>query len=115
MERERRREKVHKKRKHRIDVRGTVPLFFRRYYFVILIGRDTRQETLRIEAERRYKVRKINNGISAFFLLMPFLLLLLLLAYYLKSALGINLMPVLHLQDLLDMFYRFLDRIFKLS
>ncbi len=115
MERERRKEVVAKKRNHRIDLRGTLPLFFRRYYFVILIGRDTRQETKQIEAERRYRVRKVNNAISAALLLLPFLLLLFLLLYYLKSALGINIMPVKHLGDLTDMLYSFLDRIFRLD
>ena len=115
MERERRKHLVHKKRSHRLDFRGTIPLFFRRYYFVVLIGRDTRQETKKIEAERRYRVRRVNNAVSAFFLLIPFFLLVFLLLYYLKSALGINIMPVLHLSDLTDMFYRFLDKLFNLE
>jgi hypothetical protein len=111
-----REEKIQKgKRKHRVDIRGTIPLFFRRYYFVFLIGRDTRQETKVIEAERRYKARRINNIISATILLFPFVILFLLLLYYLKSALGINIMPVLHLGDLIDRFYSFLDRVLKLE
>ena len=115
MERERRTHRIKEKRAHRIDFRGTIPLFFRRYYFVILIGRDTRQETQKIEAERRYRIQKVNNTISAFFLLFPFLIVLFLLLYYLKSALGINIMPVRHFQDLTDMLYRFLDRAFHLE
>ncbi|MDC7224796.1 MAG: hypothetical protein PQJ60_13705 [Spirochaetales bacterium] len=102
-------------RKHSIDIRGIIPLFFRRYYFVILVGRDTRQETKKIEAERRYKVRRVNNMVSAFLLLIPFLFILFLLLYYLKSALGINVLPEKHLGDLSDWFFRLLDRVFKLD
>ncbi|MDC7219757.1 MAG: hypothetical protein PQJ59_07445 [Spirochaetales bacterium] len=115
MSRERRKESKKKARKHRVDIRGTIPLFFRRYYFVILVGRDTREETQQIEAERRHKAKRINNAITAIFLLIPFLIVLFLLLYYLKSALGINIMPVLHFSDLTNWLYNTLDRIFKLE
>lgn len=40
-------------KRHAFDFRGAIPLFFRRYYFVILTGRDRRSATRTIEAGRR--------------------------------------------------------------
>ena len=31
-------------KKHAVDIRGVVPLFFSRFYFVVLLGRDRRKK-----------------------------------------------------------------------
>lgn len=90
-----------KERKHKIEIRGIIPLFFRKYYFVILVGRDTREEVQAQEAERRAFVRRVNNIMAAAFLLSFTALFLFFMLYYLKSALGIDIFPDRHLWDFL--------------
>jgi hypothetical protein len=71
---------------HKIDVRGTFPLFKFRYYYVILAGKN--QRTLsRAELGRS---RVINALLLSMFLTISLALGLLAL-YLLKSALGIDL------------------------
>ncbi|MEN3000836.1 MAG: hypothetical protein ABDI19_03215 [Armatimonadota bacterium] len=40
-------------RRHLIDIRGVIPFFFRRYYFVFLFGHDQRQREQPVPFERR--------------------------------------------------------------
>ncbi len=102
-----------KKKKHRIDLRGTIPLFFRKYYFVILIGRDTRETTQAIEADRRAGVRRVGFIMSLVFISIPLLIFIFLLLYFLKSALGINIFPHRHLGDFTDPILSFFDTILE--
>lgn len=88
-------------KRHPVDIRGALSLFFARYYFVFLIGRDQRAATQRIEAERRQKTALAGGGLFLAFALSPLLLLALLVLYFIKSALGINLFQGRHLWDLL--------------
>jgi hypothetical protein len=71
---------------HKIDVRGTFPLFKFRYYYVILAGKN--QRTLsRAELVRS----RLINALLLSTLLTLSLTLGLLVLYLFKSALGINL------------------------
>jgi len=86
--------------KHPIDIRGIIPVFFVRYYFVILSGRDRRLYTKRIEDKRRW-LTSLSGGLTLFFLgVAPLILILVLLLYLIKCTFGINIMPETHLKDL---------------
>lgn len=45
--------------RHPVDVRGVIPIFFWRFYYVILMGRDRRVATDALEADRRRKANFI--------------------------------------------------------
>ncbi len=85
--------------KHPIDLRGILPLFFSRFYFVLLMGRDRRSETQRIEAERRRRGAFMGGLFLAMCLMSPLVLILLFAAYILKSVMGIDIFPDKHLWD----------------
>jgi hypothetical protein len=84
---------------YRIDWRGSFSLFFARFYFMILVGRDLGIETRIVELERRQRSLLLVKymGKATIVLLLPLSFLYLL--YLLKSALGINLFPNKHLWD----------------
>jgi len=87
--------------KHTIDIRGVIPFFLVRYYFVFLSGRDRRLLTKRIEDKRRW-LTSLSGGLTLFFLgVAPLILILVLLLYLIKCTFGINIMPETHLKDLL--------------
>ncbi|MCS7065226.1 MAG: hypothetical protein NZL85_03005, partial [Fimbriimonadales bacterium] len=67
-------------RRHLIDVRGTIPLFFGHYYFVFLFGRDRRQQEQAVPFERRRT--------SRWHRLVGWLVMLTILAILLLGALG---------------------------
>jgi len=88
-------------KKHPIDIRGIIPVFFVRYYFVILSGRDRRLYTKRIEEKRRW-LTSLSGGLTLFILgMVPLILILVLLLYLIKCTCGIDIMPDIHLKDLL--------------
>jgi len=88
-------------KKHPIDIRGIIPVFFVRYYFVILSGRDRRLYTKRIEEKRRW-LTSLSGGLTLFILgVVPLILILVLLLYLIKCTCGIDIMPDIHLKDLL--------------
>lgn len=92
-------------KKHAIDIRGVLPLFFARYYFVFMMGRDRRYSTRRME-ESRHRGTSILSGLMLFVLGVGSLIIIAVLVLYLiKSGLGINIMPDVHLKDLL-MFWK---------
>lgn len=84
-------------KKHPIDIRGAINLFFIRYYFVLLMGQDQRFSTLEIETERRENVALFGNIVFLIFVLAPFILLIFILMYLLKMGLGIDLFPGKHM------------------
>lgn len=87
--------------KHTIDIRGIIPFFLVRYYFVFLSGRDRRLYTKRIEDKRRW-LTSLSGGLTLFILgVAPLILILVLLLYLIKCTFGINIMPETHLKDLL--------------
>ena len=88
-------------KKHPIDIRGIIPVFFARYYFVFLSGRDRRSSTKRIEERRRW-LTSLSGGLTLFILgLTPLILILMLLLYLIKCTFGIDIVHEMHLKDLL--------------
>ncbi len=84
-------------------MRGTLPLFFTRFYFVFLMGRDRRQSVLRKELERRKQGDMLASVMFVLFVLSPLLLLALLALYFTKTELGLDLFPDSHLGDFLQL------------
>ncbi|WP_075187216.1 hypothetical protein [Teredinibacter haidensis] len=88
-------------RKHPVDIRGTLPLYFLTYYFVFLMGKDRRSATRERE---RLRLRYM-KGLGAFAFVYTFIAaaipLLFLVLYLLKSLLGIDIFSDQHLSDLL--------------
>lgn len=74
--------------KHRVDLRGTVKLWHRRYYFVFLAGRNYR-ELSRLEQE----LSLLGKATVMAVILLACGLVGLLLLYLLKSALNIDIFP----------------------
>ncbi|HAU90883.1 MAG TPA: 3-phosphoshikimate 1-carboxyvinyltransferase [Alteromonas sp.] len=72
--------------KHPLDIRGTLNLWRKRYYFVVLAGKDMRELS-------RSQQRMGNFALAIFVTIMLFLGLSVgfVILYLLKSALGINL------------------------
>jgi hypothetical protein len=90
--------------RHRVDIRGTLPLFFAKYYFVILAGRDRRRKTLEKEMARSHK-GNLELGYFLSFLLLSLVVLVVWgimfsVFYWLKMEMGIDVFPHLHLNDL---------------
>lgn len=91
--------------KHPFDVRGVIPLYFLKLYFVVLMGRDKRSATKNREAKRRVRTA-ISSALLSFYLLSCMLIpVLLMLLYLIKSFAGIDLLPTIHLWDLLPSLY----------
>ena len=90
--------------KHPVDIRGVLPLFFARFYFVILIGRDKREPIRRKEAVRRRKTALGGTLLSVYVVLCMLIPIVFLAVYMLKSFVGIDLFPGYHLEDLVSLF-----------
>lgn len=73
---------------HPIDVRGTVPWFKYRYYYVLLAGKNHRNMTRAQLRASRFINALFLAGFMTFSALVGILLI-----YLLKSALGIDLLP----------------------
>jgi len=86
---------------HAVDIRLTIPLFFARYYLVLLVGRDRRVGTRRSETRRQQGLSVSSLLLFFFIAVSPVVVAILVILYALKTALGINLMPDVHLKDLL--------------
>ncbi|MEP1967164.1 MAG: hypothetical protein ABJI93_10360 [Nonlabens ulvanivorans] len=73
---------------HKIDIRGTfiIPFKSKRFYYVFLMGRNSRELS-------RNEKKMTNLGVTLFTscVLLGFVFFVLLILYILKSALGINL------------------------
>ncbi|MDR6236773.1 3-phosphoshikimate 1-carboxyvinyltransferase [Pseudomonas oryzihabitans] len=77
--------------KHSIDLRGTLKFWHRRYYFVLLAGRNYRHLS-RLEQE----LSLLGKAIMLAMILLACGLVGLVLLYLLKSALGIDILPDYH-------------------
>jgi len=84
-----------------IDIRLTIPLFVARYYLVFLMGRDRRVGTRRSEATRQRHLSAASLLLFFLIAVSPVIVIVLLILYAVKTALGINVMPEMHLKDLL--------------
>lgn len=93
--------------KHALDIRGTIPLFFSKYYFVLFGGKDKRKSTFQKELKRINKVplpiRLILYGMIVSTVIFSFSLLALTIMYLLKWWLGIDIFPNNHLSDFINM------------
>ncbi len=99
--------------RRRFDLRFTIPLFFRTYYCVFLLGKDRRRstyerETRRIEAMPK-PIRSFIFASIASVVFFSYGLLILTALYLLKSALGIDLFAEFHLRDLMSFFLHTID------
>jgi len=85
---------------HPVDVRGVIPLFFARFYYVFIMGRDRRLSTRR-EEQVRHRNYLSKTALLVLFGMGPFLVFILLISYLLKSAFGVNFIEDSHLMDFL--------------
>ena len=85
-----------------IDLRGIIPLYFARYFFVLLIGRDKRAVMEREEHIRRKKASWLGGILFALLVSMPFLLLLFVFLYLLKYFAGVDIVPDFHLWEIFE-------------
>lgn len=83
-----------------IDIRGVIPLYFARYFFVLLIGRDRRAAVIREEGFRRIRSRWLNGLFFSFFVACPLVVIVFLFLYLLKTIWGLDIMPDQHLWDI---------------
>ena len=93
-------------KKHAVDVRGTIPLFFARFYFVVLAGRDKRRKTVDKEKHRAFE-GNVSFGYLLSLLFLSFIAAMvwaaiLLVVYWVKIELGIDLFSNIHLGDLFN-------------
>lgn len=87
--------------RHPVDLRGIVPAFFARYYFVLLMGRDKRTVTVKEELQRKQKGALAGGSVFLLFALSPLLVVVLLVLYVFKSAGGIDLVEGEHAWEFL--------------
>jgi len=90
--------------KHSFDLRWTLPIGFQRLYFCFFAGVDRRSGALKLQAMRRATFLKRVRG-SVLLGLLSLLSIglsygLFMGLYQLKRALGIDIFPNFHLQDL---------------
>ena len=85
-----------------IDIRGIIPLYFARYFFVLLIGRDKRAVMEREEHIRRKKASWLGGILFALLVSLPFLLLLFVFLYLLKYFAGVDIVPDFHLWEIFE-------------
>lgn len=92
---------THSRRRHAVDIRFTVPLYFTRLYFVLLVGKDRRRRSQEVHEERRAATRQVNLVLLLAGILVAFCLVSLLFLYFLKWAFGIDLVDEAHLYQIL--------------
>ncbi len=85
-----------------IDIRGIIPLYFARYFFVLLIGRDKRAVMEREEHMRWKKASWLGGILFALLVSLPFLLLLFVFLYLLKYFAGVDIVPDFHLWEIFE-------------
>ncbi len=89
-------------KKHSIDVRGIIPLFFAKFYFIVLLGRDKRTNTRSVEKCRRKEGDLFASTFFFLFFTLPLTLLFFSVLYITKSELGIDIFPNNHLFEILN-------------
>ena len=84
-------------KRHWIDIRGIIPLYFTQFYFVFMFGPDRRRETREVLYERRQTVREGTAKLIGSVALGVFLILLGLSAfavwYVFKCLVGADIIP----------------------
>ncbi len=87
--------------RHAAEIRGLIPLFFARYYYVILVGRDRRSKYDAVPHQRRKKANWLANILLVVLLSPAILIVMVAVLYAIKVAFGLNLIPGFHLPDYL--------------
>ena len=105
--------------RHSIDMRLTIPLYFRAYYLVLFGGRDRRRTTLGFEAKRAdeipEEVKKTVSWTASATIFGSVTVLFFATAYLLRSFMGIDIFPF-HLKDILPVdLYGYARELFKLD
>ncbi|MBB4265299.1 hypothetical protein [Roseospira visakhapatnamensis] len=93
-------------RRHPIDIRFVIPVYFRRFYVVVLAGRDRRLSVAAVERNRR-KAGEHALGGAAFASLFGGIVAVVMITgalalYGLKSLAGVDLIPGFHATDVFD-------------
>lgn len=88
---------------HPVDLRGVIPLYFAKYYFVFLMGRDRRSISRKQEKRRLEWTSLLAWTLFITVISLPFIVLLVTLLYLFKSSLGLDFIPDEHVSDLLNM------------
>lgn len=98
--------------KHSFDMRLSIPLYLRSYYFIVFAGRDRRRSTL--ELERRVALRYPKILRQAVLLMatasaiLTVLFGMFIVLYLVKSSLGVDLFKDIHLYDIVPLeFFKF--------
>lgn len=87
-------------KRHPIDIRVVIPLFFVRLYCVLLIGRDSRATQRTLENQRRQTTFRLSKHSLLYIALIAMIPTTLVILYVVKSALGIDILPDQHLYEL---------------
>jgi hypothetical protein len=82
---------VEREKQHTLDIRGIIPLFFARYYFVFLLGRDRRFE--RRDGTRRRTLAVVWGVCLSAIMLSPVIVFVFVLFYLVKLIFGVDLIP----------------------
>ncbi|MEG1210276.1 MAG: hypothetical protein RSE29_04050 [Leclercia sp.] len=77
--------------RHKVDIRKSFPFFGKRFYMVLLLGRD-----LRIRTRPESKLSRVLVTFMILFATLFFLFCILLTLYMIKSALGIDVFHHFH-------------------
>ncbi|HBE04093.1 MAG: hypothetical protein A2096_11125 [Spirochaetes bacterium GWF1_41_5] len=96
---------THENTNHILDWRGLLPFFFRRYYFVFIMGRDKRKPGKTKEASRGRKVSVFANLFFIVIITMPIFIIFSFLLYLIKTALGVDIVQTAHLPELIKMLF----------
>lgn len=95
-------------KRHTVDLRLSIPLIFKRHYFVLLVGEDRRRHVRQIISGKQKGAMSLAKVIwLAIALLSTFIVMSITGAvglYLLKSALGVDIFPDRHLFDVINPF-----------
>lgn len=89
-------------KRHAVDIRFVLPLFFTKLYFVLLVGKDTRSSTLDVEDDRRARAGFHMSGLAVGVVTAIVLAVVFAALYVIKSKMGIDLFEW-HLSDMLSL------------
>jgi len=82
---------VERDKRHAIEIRGVIPLFLARFYFVFFLGRERRYD--KRESLRRGKLAVVWGMLLSLLMLVPLVLFVYALFYLLNLVLGVDFVP----------------------
>ena len=86
---------------HPLNIKGRIPLFYIKLYYVLLIGRDKRSKTRYKEQVRRRKLMFASTIFGFYCLVCTLMPIAFLGLYVIKRLVGFDFFPGFHLKDLL--------------